>query len=306
MSVVLCKLPKAGLGNQLFPLLKAFTFGQINNLPVIVTGYNRLFIGPYLRGEKSKRNYRNYFVFQKSVLGAQWDLWRNRHIKDLQVNEEPALQRLPRPDDGRQLYVYGAIPHWSDYFEGLRDHRDAVNTLLHQLLKPHIKKQVEKLPPPCIGVHIRMGDFRKLAAGEDFSKVGTVRTPEPYFIETIQAIRNIHGSDLPVSVFTDGYRHEFEQLFALKNISLVEGNVDIVDMLLLSKSNIIVTSAGSTFSYWSGFLANVPLIVHPDHLHASIRPAVANKHWYEGPFDHNSSLLVQSIQRISPNEKQDQ
>jgi hypothetical protein len=38
MSVVICKLPKAGLGNQLFPLMRAYTFAHLNNLPGMVPG----------------------------------------------------------------------------------------------------------------------------------------------------------------------------------------------------------------------------------------------------------------------------
>jgi len=40
MSIVVCELPKAGLGNQLFPLVKAAVFAELNGLPLIVTGKN--------------------------------------------------------------------------------------------------------------------------------------------------------------------------------------------------------------------------------------------------------------------------
>jgi hypothetical protein len=145
-----------------------------------------------------------------------------------------------------------------------------------------------------------MGDFRKLQAGEDFAKSGAVRTPETYFIEMIKAIREINGSNLPVSVFTDGYRSELKDLLSLENITMIEGNRDIVDMLLLSRSKIIVTSAGSTFSYWSAFLADVPVVRHSEHLHQSIRPLSVNANYYEGPLMVNdvNSLLVKNIRAI--------
>jgi len=73
MSRVVCILPKAGLGNQLFPLLNALVFGKLNDLPVTIIGYHHLKIGPYLRKEKIKRRYRGYFRFQKSVLGEAYD-----------------------------------------------------------------------------------------------------------------------------------------------------------------------------------------------------------------------------------------
>jgi hypothetical protein len=296
MSIVVCKLPKAGLGNQLFPLMKAFTLGQINNFPVIIVGYNQLKIGPYLRKEKSKRKYSNYFNFQKSLLGEQIDKWRVFKNKHLQIQSESIIEQKQWTD--KVLYKYEAIPHWNNYFDQLKQYRDLVIELLNKQIKKTIHTQVEKQIRPNIGVHIRMGDFRKLKEGEEFSKVGAVRTPEQYFIDIIKNIRQIHGTSLPVSVFTDGYKHEFEELFLLDNINIVEGNSDIIDMLLLSKSKIIVCSAGSTFSYWAGFLANAPLIMHPDHIHQPIRPDEINEVYYEGSWDNNNSILINNILNI--------
>jgi hypothetical protein len=296
MSIVVCKLPKAGLGNQLFPLMKAFVLGEINDLPVIVVGYNQLKIGPYLRREKSKRRYSNYFNFQKNLLGEQFDKWRLFRNKHLQVQPESIIEY--KQDSDHIVYQYEAIPHWDDYFDQLKQHRSLVIELLNKQIKKSIHAKVDKLAPPYIGVHIRMGDFRKLKEGEEFSKVGAVRTPEQYFIDIIKNIRKIHGTSLPVSVFTDGYKHELEELFLLNDINVIEGNSDIVDMLLLSKSKIIICSAGSTFSYWAGFLANAPLIMHPDHIHQSLRPDEINEIYYEGGWDNNNSILINNILNI--------
>jgi hypothetical protein len=295
MSIVVCKLPRAGLGNQLFPLMKAFVLGEINNLPVVVIGYNQLKIGPYLRKEKSKRKYHNYFNFQKNLLGEQFDKWRILNNKYLHQTE-PIIEYKAAGES--ILYKYEAIPHWDDYFDQLKQYRQLVIELFNKQVKKNIHVQVQNQSSPKIGVHIRMGDFRKLKAGEEFSKVGAVRTPEQYFIDIINKIREIHGTCLPVSVFTDGYKYELEKLFQLNNINIVEGNSDIVDMLLLSKSKIIVCSAGSTFSYWAGFLANAPLIMHPDHIHESIRPKEINEFYYEGSWDGDNPILIHNILNI--------
>jgi len=63
-----------------------------------------------------------------------------------------------------------------------------------------------------------------------------------------------------------------------------------------------VTSAGSTFSYWSGFLADAPLIMHPDHIYAPIRPVSINERFYEGPLipDNQPDLIVKNITAINP------
>jgi hypothetical protein len=56
MSIVICKLPKSGLGNQLFPLMHAMVFAHINQMPLKIIGYHQFKIGPYLRNEKSYIN----------------------------------------------------------------------------------------------------------------------------------------------------------------------------------------------------------------------------------------------------------
>ena len=298
MSIVVCKLPKAGLGNQLFPLSNALVFAKLNSLKVIVIGYHQLKLGPYLRNEKSKRRYRGYFKFQKNIIGEYLDCLK---IKALQkryesVYESPVDKLCPEALNDR-IFFFEKMPSYHDYFIQLKPHRELVKHLLYQQLNPWIIKEVDKAAKPVIGVHIRMGDFRKLEEGEVF-KGGHVRTPEDYFIDIINSIRKINGNILPVSVFTDGRKSEFKELFKPGKINLVEGNADIVDLLLLSKSKIIVSSTGSTFSYWAGFISDAAFIKHPDHVHQPIWPESFKENNYEGPFDKNNDLLLQQIRNI--------
>jgi hypothetical protein len=298
MSVVICEIPRAGLGNQLFPLLKAATFARLNDLPLLITGYNQFRIGPYLRREKIKRNYNGYFTFEKGFFGRQADQLTLRKYSAYDAITEPSLDKLSLQKGQNRKYVFSQVPHWSDFFSGLKDHRMLVISLFKELVRPDIWEKANKETSPCIGVHIRMGDFRKLQAGENFSNVGAVRTPEEYFIDIIKEIRNIKTADLRVSVFTDGYKEEFERLFSMENVKMVEGNPDIVDLILLSRSRIIVASANSTFSYWAAFLSDVPAILHPDHIHEPIRNRKGVVELFEGPIDRSDIRLVNAIKSI--------
>ncbi len=295
MSAVVCSLPKAGLGNQLFSLMKALAFAQLNAVPAHVTGYHQIKLGPYLRNEKNKRRYGDFFTFEKSIicdsLVRMWMEFPGREI----VNEPPLeVMRLER----RALYVFSQIPHWGNLFDGLREYRPLVRRLLSAVVKPQVHARLEQLTRPCIGIHVRMGDFRRPTAGEDFDKVGAVRTPERYFIDVIGAIRALSGRDLPVSIFTDGRREEFQLLGAVPSVRFVEGNSDLVDLLLLSRSKIIVASAGSTFSYWAGFLSDAPLIMHPGHIHRPIRTTGTCTDLYEGPMTVSNESLALQIRNL--------
>jgi hypothetical protein len=298
LSIVICKLPKAGLGNQLFPLLKAHVFAHLNRLPVLVTNYHHIKVGPYLRREKNKRKYRGFFKFQRSVLGALWErrkLVVSQHYKAV---EDPPLCNIGAKFVKDTAYLFSAMPSWENYFDGLKEHRSVAMELFNSLVRPELLAEVNQKSPPVIGLHVRLGDFRKLRPGEDFSKVGAVRTPETYFVDIIRGIRKIHGTDLKVSLFTDGRAEELAGILACDRVELVNGNNDLADLLLLSRSKIIVTSAGSTFSYWAGFLSGGVLLMHPDHLHQPIRPGEVNELSYEGIFNEQDQRLVNLIRAI--------
>ena len=297
MSLVICKLPRAGLGNQLFPLMNALVFARLNSLPVIVTGYHQLKIGPYLRKEKNKRRYKGYFTFQKNIIGEYLDLWKiKRAGKIYKSVYESEIKKLAPDEIKNKLFVFEKMPASPDYFIQLKDYRQEISEILYSILNPGIKSRIEQEPRPVIGVHIRMGDFRKLNEGEVYNS-GHVRTPESYFINTIHSIRAINGTDLPVSVFTDGYKEEFLTLFNIKNVKMVEGNPDIADMLLLSRSQLIISTHGSTFSIWAAFLSNAVLISYFNYPQL-IRPDHVTQKVYEGILDTDNELLIANIKSV--------
>lgn len=298
MSAVICKLPRAGLGNQLFPLMHAAVFASLNKLPLLVTGYRQLKLGPYLRGEKSKRYYVGYFNFEKGLLTAWQEKWKAAALqKRLDTIEEPALSKLSPGELTGKVFVFEEMTTYHDYFGRLKPHRELALQLFYQMLSPVVQQQVQQLAIPTIGVHLRMGDFRKLAKGEEF-RGGHVRTPDQYFIQLIQALRKQTGKQLPVTIFTDGHAHECENIIALGEVAISKGNSDLMDLIQLSKSKLIILSTGSTFSAWAGFLSNSPLIKHPDHLHRPFRPEQINATAWEGPYEAANEKLAGQINNI--------
>lgn len=297
-ALVWARLPHAGLGNMLFVWARALVFARLNGLPLLTSGWSRIHLGPILRCERQWRFYGRYFRALDSV---PWSLkWLARfgsaHIT------EPEVALLDSPPGSNRVYVFSRIPHWRDYFGSFREQRDLVRVSLLQMLQAKHQERLQQLARPWIGVHIRRGDFRLLRPGEDFSKVGLVRTPLDYFIDLIAGVRQIHGRDLPVMVFSDGHDHELEAVLRLSGVGRAPRQPDVLDLLLLARSRLIIASAGSTFSYWAGFLADAPLLLHPDHIHAPLRPADVNQQYFEGgvrgPAAGWPALLKQNIRAI--------
>jgi hypothetical protein len=194
------------------------------------------------------------------------------------------------------------VPHWSDYFGDIREYRNEVRDALMKMLTDARMRELGRHKPPAIAANIRMGDFRKLQPNQDFAKVGNVRTPLTYFRELIENIRKLHGTLLPVEIVTDGSARDVTELLELANVSMAPSRSKIVDILMMSRSKILLTSAGSTFSYWAGFLGECALIMHPEHIHKPIRSEAVNRNYYEGPLagtpENWPPVFVKSLREI--------
>jgi hypothetical protein len=270
------RLPRAGLGNKLFIWAKAYMFSRLNGIPLRVTGWLQFQKGPILQG-LDLRLYWNYFK-RVDEAGRR----TNRYaVRKYRVVSEPPVER--RDIDPGTVYEYFKVPHWSDYFGDFIGYRDEVRDALLDMLTESRLRELNRQRPPAITANVRMGDFQKLQPNQDFAKVGNFRTPLTYFRELIQNIRKLHGTLLAVEIVTDGTARQLGELLELPNVSMAPRRSKIVDILMMSRSKILLTSASSTFSYWGGFLGDCALIMHPDHIHKPIRPEAVNRNCYEGP-----------------------
>lgn len=259
MSIVICKLPRAGLANQLFLIANAELYGRKYSYSVHYTNFFQIKVGPYLRREKSKRNYLGFFYFQKISLA---NLFVRLKIKfSNNIVYDPLIGQKPNRDS---IIFFKSLPHWSKYFDYYQNDKELVRELIFNALNPSIKKQVIALQNLDVAVHVRMGDFNKLNEGIDFKSVGATRTPFDYFVSEINKIQAEYPT-YKITIFSDGFIEELQPLLNLPNTVLFETINDLVDLYQMSKSKILITSAGSTYSYWAGFLGDSKIIQHPDH-----------------------------------------
>lgn len=276
-------MPRCGLGNKMLVWAKALLFARKFDLPFYTFGWEQLNVGPLLRGEKSNRYYGGYFK-KNGNLFERIKIKRNyRNVEDGVKLIEPDLAELSNLEIGKyQFVVFNEVPPWNNYFGDIHDDRETVRQEFMQILRPSILRKLNKQDAPSIGMHIRLGDFRAPREGESFKEIGGIRTPMEYFIEVLEKVRETVGSDIPATLFTNGKESELSDILNFPNVSVSRPNSDIVDLLLLGRSDVIVTSARSTFGYWSGFFSEVPIIMHPDHIFGSIRSATDGQKYFEG------------------------
>lgn len=287
-SIVHCRLPKAGLGNILFPLMKSLVFCELNRFPLIVTGYHPIRLGPYIRFEKRKRKYVGFFNFEKSILREKIDLLKVYNFaRKNYIVHNPPLEKIHEQDQPC-VYIIDAIPSWKDYFAELRQHREIIKSKFNSILTEKVKNYLRLLHKPCIGVHVRYGDW-KIA--------GYTVYPEEYYIDVIKKIREISGKVLPVTIFTDAFTHEINKILSLPNVKVSNHKFDIADLILLSESKIIIPTCGSTFSLWACFLSESPIILPDGCKTGQIRKD--NNHFlYEGTLEAANDLLYHYIRSL--------
>jgi hypothetical protein len=291
------RLPRSGLGNILLIWARAAVFAELNGMPLVTTGFAAPRIGPWLRRERDKRVYVADFHPPSPLHLAQSALLRTAG----RVVAEPAVARLPASEEkAGTVYVYEALP---DYFLSFAEHRDFLRDRLLAMLTPARRRALEEAPRPVIGIHVRRGDFGPLAPDHDLSR-SLGPTPLSHFQRLIEGAREIAGERLPVTVFSDGRDDELAPLLAMPAVTRAPARPAIVDLLVLARSRVVIPSAWSTFSMWSAFLSDAPVLLHPmKHEHiTSIRPAAQNRRFYEGTVPERPrdwpALLVDNLRAL--------
>lgn len=279
-SFVYSRLPRAGLGNKLLVWAKAEIFAKQNGLQHYTSRWADLKLGPYIRGERSKRHYQQ--MFSKNCLPPMFDkLWMMWAMqKTIEPDFQSALKKVEKNQS--ELYVFNTVPDWKDYFLGLRGHeiflRDKFYGILHQRVRNEFHSFEQT---PIVGLHVRRGDFRELKSDEKLGKDCNVRTPISYYINVLTELRELAGKELPATIFTDGRHDDVKELLEIPNVEVAQHGSDVLDMLMLSKSKVIVPSIASTFSYWAAFISDAVVITHPAH-DVRIRGEELTKKFFEG------------------------
>lgn len=274
-SFVLCRVPRAGLGNQLLVWAKALAYAHNHDLEMVHWGWS---VPSQTRISRIRQGNETWI---SRIRPSPLPLLASSFAKALYCERvyEPGMSHRPQRDG--VAYAFSRVPPWQDYFADFRDRRSQVIAGLWDILRPSAASAAESLEPPRVVVNVRMGDFRVVSDGVDFSKVGQHRTPLGYFRSAIEGIRHFSGWQTPVHVVSDGTRDELAPLLAIENVTLAPQRPAIVQLLWMRRAQAIVCSAGSTFGFWAGFLGEAALLHHPAHTPKPVRAPDGNG----GPFD---------------------
>lgn len=262
MAKVYVKIPKTGLGNMLLVWAHGAVFARMNNLEVVTSSWWGFRWGALLRREKRNRMYMNYF---KETGFVERNLFKLKLLFG-NVITDPAIKPDGQYNQEEKIFLFKKAVRENDLFRSLRDHKALIKEEILTILNPRLRQELPKYQDPVVSVHIRRGDF----------KISNQATPLSYFINAIALIRKNTASEIPVTVFSDADPSELSEILKLPAVELAEEKADILDILVMSKSKILVLSKDSTFSYWAAFLSDGLVIMKHDDWQAGIRETGEN------------------------------
>ena len=242
-TLVLPRLGRAGLGNELFPALRAAELAADMSATLLSPRWFQLRVGPTLRGERDKRQY--------------WRLFRPPTLEQrlLRRAAERAV-RPPHDPDGSEVVVVAGM---QDYYEPLTRPGEWHRATLLGWARDGV------VGPPrreaYVSVHVRLGDFRRPEEGAPSVDANNTSTPVRWYVDAVRALR-AGGIDHPVVVSSDGEDHELADLLRLPGVARSGARNALDEIVLLSRSAGILGSR-STFTSWGAFLGSVPLLVAP-------------------------------------------
>jgi hypothetical protein len=264
---------RVGLGNMLFPWARAEVFAHRSGVRMLAPQWTLPKIGPMLRREKDKRLYIGLFDGRSYVRGPRrWmALWRGKRVDEshadaLMQGRLDARGTTVVEFRGHEGWFTGMAPH-----QNLLPHRDLVARRLIEILSPTIRQRL-RAPgeAPVIAAHIRRGDkptmrFMEPYPGNDARGLAQHHRTmaDEWYVNCIRSVRAAIGRDARVQVFSDARPDQLAPILSLENVTLAPENPSIVDIVLLSRARVLITTGTSSFSAWASYLGGMPTIWYP-------------------------------------------
>ena len=240
---------RAGLGNELFPVirgaLRALDRGLVELQPV----WMRPRIGPMIRGERDRRRY--------------YALFRRPGVRDIAVRALVLFAGQRFDESGRKIrhglpgLGVTVVKGMDGYFEPLQGRHHLVLSNLESRSRDHGLRRSS----PGVAMHVRLGDF---ARPTNNGVIDTnASTSMHWFVDVAVAVIE---SGWSVTVFSDGEDSELAPLLSVPAVSRAPKGTALSEMIAMS-GHIFIVGSGSTFTAWAAFLGDKPLLLFPGTNH---------------------------------------
>ena len=252
----------AGLGTRLFPWARCKVFAARHRLPMLAPRWVQLRLGPLLRGGIELQAYHRQILlmglFRRNGYVGGFD--RARLASARRIDEPHGFEDVRLPSSGQAVVI--SFTGYRNLFADLEGQQEFLLGALRNEAQPKWVALADRFAAP-IGVNVRCGnDFREARSEADFTSMGALKTPVPWFVATLQKVREVAGTPVPAVVVSDGTREQLKDLLSLPNVHFARPGCAISDLLTLAHAKVLIGSGGSSFSAWASFLSRATTISH--------------------------------------------
>lgn len=261
-DLMLFRVGGAGLANNLFLYARSIVFAHKFCGRVLRPSWEKISIGPMLRGERDKRLYFGLFRYSVfSILNKIFVLTVARRVTLDKLISCTVSFRGVRPT----LVIFNSI---DGYFDGLRGYSKFILSSIEQSSKKVLPKIEREGNDLIIGFHVRLGDYSS-----------SMRTSLEWYVWVVNSLTVIYASRMKFKIilFSDGLDTELIPLLSESCVERSSGHSALSDLYLLSQVDLLIGS-DSTFSGWASFLGQIP--------------SIFNKIHFDLPLEDPSNLLI--------------
>lgn len=246
---------RVGLGHSLLAWGRCQLWCRDRGAKPLAPRWLRLRLGPYLRGERDKRNY--FLLFRSG--NAIGGLRRALILASTRRVDESDAAKVNHAEPAIVVFRSIAGNDIRKDFAALRGEGAWLRGQLEAMTWP---RYLPKGPTsPHVAIHVRMGDF---SIDPDRARRGEqgFRTGVDWFASALQSLRASLGEAIPAIVYSDGSDEELLPLLRLASVVRAPVQSAVTDLLSIARADALLGS-GSGFSLWGSFLGNVPRLSAP-------------------------------------------
>ena len=260
------ELGRFGLAHGILSWARCRVWCREHDVPMLAPNWFKIRVGPYVRGERDKRNY--FLLFQPG--DAVTGLGRLAAIARSEArNIGPEWPDRPVPKTGPVLLKFRNAISGNDAksFWQVRGHGAFLRRELLAITKP--RYQPSPVPQPFIAIHVRMGDFRPVSESALIRGETNTRQPIEWYVDRLRALRASLGMALPAVVYSDGCSRDLAKLLAEPAIDRAPAQQSVTDLLQMGQAACVISSA-SGFSTWGAFLGQAPRLCFPGQMRIAV------------------------------------
>lgn len=200
-------------------------------------------------------------LFRKNLNDVSFFYYLSKALKLNLINEPIDITAFRLPADGKDYLI--EFKGVGDFFQPLNGQSGFLLEQLRLIANPKYLAIADTPSSIPIGICVRLGNDFKEPVVVDGKIRGLRKTPIDWFVTVLKELRLAIGYDAKAYVVSDGTSQQLSKLLAQPNVEFVRPGTAISDLLLLSRSRVLLASGASTFAAWGAFFGQMPSATHP-------------------------------------------